>query len=142
MVTNGNKNYMESIYGSTCVVGTYQLQQPKLVMGKGKKRQNLVMGKGKKISATRKAVATSTEIAAVYTEDLGTSGVKRLRAKHTSSCAPLALPLTSVEKKRRKERKVSVNQHRCASNVFFTCMQLNLNMRPMSSPLLGKVWLY
>jgi hypothetical protein len=126
MVTNGNKNYMKSIYGTTCVVGTYQLQQ-----------QKLVMGKGKKISAARKGVTTSTEMAAVYKEDLGTSGVKRLRAKHTSSCAPLALPLTSAEKKRRTERKVSGNQHlervRFASKGFFTCMQLNLIMLLMSS---------
>ena len=65
-------------------------------------KAELVMAKTKKKNAAQKP---SVEKAALYTEDLGTQGVKRFRSE-PSSCPTFDLPLTSKEKKRRKERQV------------------------------------
>lgn len=65
------------------------------------------MGKGAKGSQGHTKKKTSmVEVAPLYSEDLGSQGVKRLRGEQSSPLAAFKLPLTSKEKKRRKNRMV------------------------------------
>jgi hypothetical protein len=64
--------------------------------------------KRKRLSKSSKVVLVA-ETPAVYSEDLGTVGVKQLRNGQGASLEGFSLVVNSSEKKRRLERKVRFN---------------------------------
>lgn len=60
----------------------------------------------KKGASKSSKMASVVETPAVYCEDLGTRGIKRLRNDQVASLESFSLVVTSTEEKKRLERKV------------------------------------